>query len=167
MSKTLRVGDCVYQSRRLAARKMHGSWCRPVQDGNGQVTSYDPVDVLTGQMYEDMTDYGSYSGSLPDGEREVLEFMARCGIRGELLNEVRGGLEKGLRVYGPFHPGEEERNLMDDALNEIRDFIVYLSMQASVRVDAASQAQISRLVRGAYELWDVTKRAKLAMEHGR
>lgn len=134
MNKLIRVGGTVYATgRQVVATFVHGAWYYAThRRGGDELQPCDPKDAAT---YDALPD--AKTAKLSAGEESILRTaenilkLRYAFWKDEIrfvMTHVREGVMKGLTKYGPFEPGRDERNLVEWAMEEARDIVVYGSM---------------------------------------
>jgi len=151
----LRVGDVVYQDRKVCAVRVHGAWYR--QHTSGEAVELVPIDQAEATSFDHLVDVTKIK--MTGGEEAILatarHFVGNPRMGGDNLERlhtfIEAGVRGGLRKYGPFRPDKESRDLEAQVLRCIRNAIVFATM-AALR-DGRDNTGMRELVATLGRLW--------------
>lgn len=154
--KLVRVGGTIYGNGKIVvAEFVHGMWYRSI-DKKSHIEK-DPCNHQDQATYNAMPD--CLTLPLAEGEEMILAEAERAlpsvdaDSRARVLDAARQGILKGLRKYGPYDPVQEQRNLVEWAMEEERDTIVYSSMLLAAEQRTKQRSILNRVINRAAQSW--------------
>lgn len=161
--KLVRVGSTVLKDGKTAyARFFHGLWYREIKTSSG--TEHEPCSDAEQKQLGALPD----SRELSFSEAECLALKTAMTFVEDLIKDDRKliqqrleeGLQVGLVKYGPYNPKNESRDLLEEAIQEARDLIVYCAFLASSQSAEGQGAVLRKAIRSSADILVQLQRAK-------
>lgn len=132
----VRVGDTVYDTGKIIAQRIRGSWCKERRGSN--CVDFDPVeDQASYEQLPDVLqmDMGKMELGLTNHMSKILNTLKARRVPhfpddfiAYVTTSFSEGVVCGLRKYGPYEPRADTRDIRAMILRKSRNLLVYLCL---------------------------------------